>query len=245
MALINCPECGKEVSDKAAACPHCGNPLMVEELMVEEMSAPQPSEESINVATSAPAPEAIYECKQCKSQFNEPFVTCPKCGSLALDEQAVSTPAAASQSAEGKSKLIKIGACVVAAVVVIGLAFSMFGGKSDAPSNAIGTPVSSSKVSSEPIVGRWEGVSVFDYDTKRVTSLPSGASYAEFKKDGTFTMNMNDAKLNGTWKVMRNNDTNFDSVYMLNVGGGTAAGIQDGKLMIKIENYMETFEKVR
>lgn len=24
MALINCPECGKEVSDKAKTCPNCG-----------------------------------------------------------------------------------------------------------------------------------------------------------------------------------------------------------------------------
>ncbi len=27
MALITCPECGKEISDKAPACPHCGNPM--------------------------------------------------------------------------------------------------------------------------------------------------------------------------------------------------------------------------
>ena len=27
MALITCPECGHSVSDKAAACPHCGYPL--------------------------------------------------------------------------------------------------------------------------------------------------------------------------------------------------------------------------
>lgn len=27
MALINCSECGKEVSDKAASCPNCGNPI--------------------------------------------------------------------------------------------------------------------------------------------------------------------------------------------------------------------------
>ena len=27
MALINCPECGKEISDKASACIHCGFPL--------------------------------------------------------------------------------------------------------------------------------------------------------------------------------------------------------------------------
>ncbi len=27
MAMIKCPECGKDISDKAAACPHCGNPM--------------------------------------------------------------------------------------------------------------------------------------------------------------------------------------------------------------------------
>ncbi len=27
MALINCNECGKEISDRAKACPHCGMPL--------------------------------------------------------------------------------------------------------------------------------------------------------------------------------------------------------------------------
>ncbi|WP_411337184.1 DUF4352 domain-containing protein [Ruminococcus gauvreauii] len=27
MAMINCPECGKEISDKAPACPNCGHPL--------------------------------------------------------------------------------------------------------------------------------------------------------------------------------------------------------------------------
>lgn len=28
MALINCPECGKEISDWAQKCPHCGYPLI-------------------------------------------------------------------------------------------------------------------------------------------------------------------------------------------------------------------------
>ncbi len=27
MALINCPECNKEISDKANSCPHCGYPI--------------------------------------------------------------------------------------------------------------------------------------------------------------------------------------------------------------------------
>jgi len=31
MALIKCSECGKEISDKAAACPNCGMPLRRED----------------------------------------------------------------------------------------------------------------------------------------------------------------------------------------------------------------------
>lgn len=31
MALVNCTECGKEVSDKAVSCPHCGCPDFVPE----------------------------------------------------------------------------------------------------------------------------------------------------------------------------------------------------------------------
>ena len=27
MALINCSECGKKISDKADKCPNCGNPI--------------------------------------------------------------------------------------------------------------------------------------------------------------------------------------------------------------------------
>ena len=27
MALITCPECSKEISDKVVSCPHCGFPL--------------------------------------------------------------------------------------------------------------------------------------------------------------------------------------------------------------------------
>lgn len=31
MALINCPECGKQISDKAPACIHCGYPIQTEQ----------------------------------------------------------------------------------------------------------------------------------------------------------------------------------------------------------------------
>ena len=44
MALINCPECGKEVSDKAKNCPSCGYPLM-ETASNTEIVAEQPLQE--------------------------------------------------------------------------------------------------------------------------------------------------------------------------------------------------------
>lgn len=39
MALIQCSECGKQVSERAAACPHCGAPLAA----ATAPSPPQPS----------------------------------------------------------------------------------------------------------------------------------------------------------------------------------------------------------
>jgi hypothetical protein len=41
MSLIKCSECGKEVSDKAATCPNCGNPMNgVNKTLVQIDSAP-------------------------------------------------------------------------------------------------------------------------------------------------------------------------------------------------------------
>ncbi len=40
MALIKCSECEKEVSDQAASCPHCGNPINDNELKVQLSTDP-------------------------------------------------------------------------------------------------------------------------------------------------------------------------------------------------------------
>ena len=37
MALITCPECHGQVSDKATACPHCGYPLERSERETEQL----------------------------------------------------------------------------------------------------------------------------------------------------------------------------------------------------------------
>ena len=51
MALINCPECGKEVSDKATSCPNCGLPLNDKKF-----------------------------CVHCGSKIDKNCVVCPQCG---------------------------------------------------------------------------------------------------------------------------------------------------------------------
>lgn len=50
MALINCPECGKEISDKASNCPNCG------------------------------ATVKKKFCQHCGESIDNDCVVCPKCG---------------------------------------------------------------------------------------------------------------------------------------------------------------------
>lgn len=45
MALINCPECNKEISDKAAACPSCGCPIANTQVINQAPAAAEPDEE--------------------------------------------------------------------------------------------------------------------------------------------------------------------------------------------------------
>ena len=36
MAMVKCPECGNEISDKAAACVHCGCPIEKTTILCQE-----------------------------------------------------------------------------------------------------------------------------------------------------------------------------------------------------------------
>ena len=55
MSMINCPECGKEISDKATNCPNCG------------------------------APVKKKFCQHCGEQIDTDCVVCPKCGKQVAD----------------------------------------------------------------------------------------------------------------------------------------------------------------
>lgn len=42
MAIVKCPECGKDVSDSAVSCPNCGKPLQATQKLSDPTPAPAP-----------------------------------------------------------------------------------------------------------------------------------------------------------------------------------------------------------
>ena len=107
MALIRCPECGKEISDKASACIHCGYPLVNDRQEKSNMTQTQSagnSASSENETTielgftlfSVNESSVNLECKNCSKvyKFNKTIfsettknecvpsgtIRCPNCG---------------------------------------------------------------------------------------------------------------------------------------------------------------------
>lgn len=61
MAIVNCEECGKEISDRATSCPYCGAPTG-------------------NIQQSN-----TKFCKHCGESIDKECVVCPKCGKQVED----------------------------------------------------------------------------------------------------------------------------------------------------------------
>ena len=64
MALISCPECERQVSDRAQACPQCGYPL---------------SSTAERGSTNAGG-MALTNCPECKREVSDRAAVCPHCG---------------------------------------------------------------------------------------------------------------------------------------------------------------------
>ena len=56
MALINCSECGKQISDKASNCPNCGNPIIQSDI-----------NQSIAQSITTSSNENLLHCPKCNS----------------------------------------------------------------------------------------------------------------------------------------------------------------------------------
>ena len=63
MALIQCPECGRQVSDKARKCPHCGCPL-------EELEKKEPVKEKKKSEVLEKTPKEKKKLKQKDNYYN-------------------------------------------------------------------------------------------------------------------------------------------------------------------------------
>lgn len=57
MALINCPNCNNEISDKAEFCPNCDCTFQHEKKPIKNII-----------------------CKECKQAYSDKLLACPKCG---------------------------------------------------------------------------------------------------------------------------------------------------------------------
>lgn len=68
MSLIKCPECGKEISDKAISCPMCG----------------YPTKEMFNELQPSPSTTGMNVCPKC-GKFIIAKQYCPDCGTDMID----------------------------------------------------------------------------------------------------------------------------------------------------------------
>lgn len=64
MLFIKCPECGKEISDKAMSCPNCGHPIEFFEY------------EKYNIASNG----KVKACVKCGREIPKSLYKCPFCG---------------------------------------------------------------------------------------------------------------------------------------------------------------------
>lgn len=71
MALIKCPECGREISDKAKACPGCGCPVEKEVVYEQNNSA---AESGTMIQNGKPV--------QHETQENPKMIACHRCGNM-------------------------------------------------------------------------------------------------------------------------------------------------------------------
>lgn len=78
MALVKCPECGKEVSDQSKNCIHCGYPLFSNQGIKEDYRKNQTTWDK---TASAPRwADEMKRCPVCGAPISKSATVCPKCG---------------------------------------------------------------------------------------------------------------------------------------------------------------------
>ena len=103
MAMIQCPECGQEVSDKAKQCIHCGK-ILIEEVQPKKF------------------------CSECGKEIPFDSQTCPFCGCPVESERNENSAVAKiAEKAKKNKKPLIIVAIVAAVALLAGLIISFIG----------------------------------------------------------------------------------------------------------------------
>lgn len=124
MALIACPECGRDVSDKALECPHCKAILK------------QPDKKT---------------CVECGNELEEGTEICPKCGCPTAEhekEKLIDNVVGTKENLLNNKKKIKVAAWGVVAVILIIIVVIM-GTKAKKVSDAKKEEEEAAKISAE------------------------------------------------------------------------------------------------
>ena len=74
MALVNCPECNKEISDKATACPNCGNPIATEHVSETKESSDSPKSTPARILNDDERKMAVRNAKSNKNNLRLIFI---------------------------------------------------------------------------------------------------------------------------------------------------------------------------
>ena len=85
MALIKCPDCGKEVSDIAEACPNCGRPIKDEGIYESTLKCPNCGRQVFEITSNCPDCGTSLRRKLNKNQLLLDVslaMLCPVCGDM-------------------------------------------------------------------------------------------------------------------------------------------------------------------
>lgn len=174
MALINCPQCGAQVSDKAEKCPSCGFVLIEKEPIL---------------------------CKECGTELQNGDTICPKCGCPVENDKDKNETVKANTSSLNKKKLktIIIAAVVVIAITITGIFINKSNAKSEWEKNyqsAVSTMLdgaATAETTGNGIYSVWRNTIYhkFDPDTNEYTLTETG-KFLYSNKSGDATSSQRD-----------------------------------------------------
>jgi len=117
VALISCPECKKEISDKALSCPSCGYPLKTNtgnEADLVEATTKTPNQESNNFNW-----DKVILCPYCGKGVPEQS-TCMNCGKPMSIGLKINCPTCKSNDVDKISGANKVGSALMFGVFSLG-----------------------------------------------------------------------------------------------------------------------------